>query len=195
MFELIIKLYKFFWGIRKTGFYEIISPFVYPPTGKSFSFRTVVYLDADFQNFIPNAQSIAQSDENFVVYYQACYQQHIKKIYDFLDGVNQSSSFWGNLLVIPFLVLLNSNVFIDLYTWIWQGITPDFVHDFYLLWDKGILSKDLIKLFFNILTLTGAFSIRKFLLQTTVRLLMRLGFWYVRVYKKKKGKSVDRKIG
>jgi hypothetical protein len=186
MFETIIKIIYFFWDIRKTGFYEILSPFVYPQTGKAFAFRTVIYLDADFHNFVPNMASVAKEDSAFEAYYEACYQQHIQKIYDFLASVNQGSSFWGNVVVVPFLVIVNFNVLVDLYAWIWQGQLPDFVRDIQILFQQGTFSKELIKLILNILTLTGAFSIRKFLVRIAIRLLMRLGFWLVKVYDKRK---------
>jgi hypothetical protein len=189
MFETIIKILYFFWDIRKTGFYEIVSPFVYPPTGTKFTFRTVIYLDADFHNFVPSITAASKGDSDFFPYYQACYEQHIKKIYDFLASVNQGSSFWGNVVVIPFLVLVNFSFFQDLYLWLWSGTMPDFVSDFVILWKQGTISTNLLKLGKDLFTIFLAVYIRPFLRNIAIRLLMRLGFWVVKVYKKRKAKS------
>jgi hypothetical protein len=190
MLVAILRIFRFFWDIRKTGFYEINSPFVYAPTNKQFVFRSIIYLDADFYNFVPDISKIeAEADEDFYVFYEQCYQNHIQKIHTFLQNMNQGTSFWGHILVIPLLVALNVHVLADVYAWIMQGIVPDFATDFMIFVKTGEAKKELLGLFADILTLTGAFSIRSFLTNIAVKLLIRIGFFTAKVYKKRKTKK------
>ncbi len=190
MLVSILRIFRFFWDIRKTGFYEILSPFVYLPQNKTFYFRTVIYLDADFYNFIPDMNKIApEEDQDFAEFYMQCYKEHIKKIYVFLDNMNQGTSLWGNILVLPILIALNANVFVDIYEWIFLGLVPDFAQEFMLFVKTGTLKKELLSLFMNILTLTGAFSIRNFLTSLVMKLLIRMGLLGAKIYKKRKARK------
>lgn len=191
MIATILRIFLFFWDIRKTGFYEVVTPFTYQPNNVTFTFRTVIYLDADFYNFVPNMQKITTEvhDTDFQEFYQQCYTQHIQKIHDFIKGMDSGTNFWGNILIIPLLVGLNINVFVDIYQWIVSGIVPDFATDFIVFWETGVPSKQLLSLFLNILILTGAFSLRSFLVKIAVKLLLRIGFFTAKVYKKRKQKK------
>jgi hypothetical protein len=191
MIATILRIFMFFWDIRKTGFYEIVTPFTYPQTQISFTFRSVIYLDADFYNFVPDMAKITQDyeEEDFVTFYHQCYRQHIQKIHDFMQNMNNGTAFWGSILVIPILIAMNMNLLHDIYLWILQGVVPDFVQDFLVFWNTGKPSKHLISLAFNILTLTGAFSIRSFLTKIAVKILMKVGFFIANVYKKRKARK------
>jgi hypothetical protein len=190
MFVAILRIFRFFWDIRKTGFYEINSLCIYKPENKQFNFRSVVYLDADFYNFVPDISKIhVDGDEDFYEFYYQSYQQHIQKIHLFLKQMNQGTSFWGNLLVIPLLVGMNIHVLVDVYSWIVQGIVPDFATDFYTFLETGKPTKELLKLFLDFLTLVGAFSIRNFLMKIAMKLIIKLGMFSVKIYKKRRAKK------
>lgn len=190
MLVAILRIFRFFWDIRKTGFYEINSLCVYQPDNKQFNFRSIIYLDADFYNFVPDISKIhADADEDFYEFYYNSYQQHIQKIHLFLQHMNQGTSFWATLLVIPILVGMNINVVIDVYSWIVQGIVPDFATDFYAFLDTGKPTKELSKLLLNFLSLVGAFSIRDFLMKIAMKLIIKLGMFSVKIYKKRRSKK------
>lgn len=186
----LLRILRFFWDIRKTGFYEIQTTFVYAATHTPLHFRTVIYLDADFYNFIPNVETVAPADRdaNFWAFYQDCYEQHIQKIHTFVEEVNQGTAFWGAVLVIPVLVLFNSNFLHDLYLWIVAGDMPDFAVEFMVFIQTGNLSKQLASLLFNLLSVTGLLSIRQWLMAWGIRLLIRIGAWSVKAYRQRKAR-------
>jgi hypothetical protein len=184
----LLRILRFFWDIRRTGFYEINSAFVYPTTNTPLNFRTVIYLDADFYNFIPSFELVAPADRgvHFEEFYQSCYDQHIQKIHTFVDEVNQGTAFWGTALVIPLLIMFNSNFFYDLYLWIVAGSIPDFALEFMTFIQTGTLTKELASLLYNILSVTGVLSLRQWFMAWGVRLLVRIGVWSVKAYRKRK---------
>jgi hypothetical protein len=190
MLIAILRIFRFFLDIRKTGFYEILSPFVYEPKNKTFTFRTVIYLDADFYNFVPDMSKIeTEQDQDFYDFYHKCYQEHIKKIYTFLDNMNQGTTFWGAILVVPILLALNINILVEIYTWISTGIVPDFIRDFLIFIENGTVSQELLGLFRDAATLTLTYYIRSYLMSIAGKVLIKLGFFTAKIYKKRKARK------
>ncbi|MFY7787279.1 MAG: hypothetical protein ACOVQA_05340, partial [Thermoflexibacteraceae bacterium] len=84
------------------------------------------------------------------------------------------------------LIMFNSNFFYDLYLWIVAGSIPDFALEFMTFIQTGTLTKELASLLYNILSVTGVLSLRQWFMAWGVRLLVRIGVWSVKAYRKRK---------
>ncbi len=117
------EFFRTFKEISREGSKEFVTQFQNPKTGQAQQFRTLIELDGDIINFIPNPSKL--SLELHQQAYRNTWKEHQQKIAIYLATLQQSTNFWINSIF--GLIALIPNMFLlkDLYAMILSGKISD----------------------------------------------------------------------
>jgi len=91
---------QFILRVKKYGYHEIMTEFEYEHTDDGVlkhSFRTIIQLDADILNFIPD-YIYYYDDQNWRAIFEQHYQIHKQKIEDFAFSLSAHSQAWNQVI-------------------------------------------------------------------------------------------------
>lgn len=89
------KSYNFLKKLFKSGGYEVVTHFRFQD--RLFSYRTVVYADADICTYLPALPAEATQKNAFLSQAKHAYPQHLKKVRALLAVFTQNELFWKNM--------------------------------------------------------------------------------------------------